>query len=293
MHFEHRKGIILSGGHGTRLYPATNVVSKQLLPVYDKPMVYYPLSTLMLAGIREYLIISSPDALPLFRKLLGDGRKWGLDFQYAEQAEPQGIAEAFLIGENFIRGDRVVLILGDNIFYGNELPILLRAATNDKQNTIFAYYVDDPRSFGVVMLDGDRAIRLEEKAKTPQSNWAVTGLYFYNSDVVEIARNLIPSARGELEITDINRVYLERGELRVELLGRGTAWLDSGTTEALLDAAEFVKIIEKRTGLKISCPEEIAYRMGYIDRAQFEQLCQPIASSSYGKYLLKFLETIR
>ena len=291
MNVEGRKGIILAGGYGTRLYPATQVVNKQLLPVYDKPMVYYPLATLMLAGIREILIISSPDALPLFQKLLGDGTPWGLNFEYAEQAEPQGTAAAFLIGERFIGNDRVVLILGDNIFYGNDLPILLRAATNAKENTIFAYYVDDPQAFGVVVFDDDgRAIRLEEKLRTVRSNWAVTGLYFYNNDVVQIARSLKPSARGELEITDVNRTYLERGELHVERLGRGTAWLDSGTNDSLLDACEFVKVVEKRTGLKIACPEEIAYRMGYIEREQLERLYRQLANSSYGQYLAKLLD---
>lgn len=288
-----RKGIILAGGSGTRLMPMTTVVSKQLLPVYDKPMIYYPLSTLMLAGIREVLIISSPDQLPLYQTLLGDGKGWGMSFEYVVQDSPDGIPQAFILGEHFIGEAPVALILGDNVFYGNDLPQILRRASDKADtNTIFGYWVDNPEAFGILTLDADnRPVDIVEKPSEPASSWAVPGLYFYANDVVDISRNLKPSARGELEITDVNRVYLERGDLEVELLGRGTAWLDSGTADSLLEASEFVKILEKRTGLKIACPEEIALLMGYIDREQLARLAREIANSQYGQYLEKVLKT--
>jgi len=285
------KGIILSGGLGTRLYPITRVMCKQLLPVYDKPMIYYPLSTLMLAGIRDILIISTPEDLPHFRELFGDGHQLGLKFSYIEQQEPRGIAEAFILGEEFIDGEPVVLILGDNIFYGHSLPERLRqAAGMERGATIFGYYVKDPERYGVVEFDGEgRVISLEEKPQRPKSHYAVVGLYFYDGRVSSIAGNLEPSARGELEITDLNRMYLEAGELNVQLLGRGFAWLDTGTHESLVDATQYIKTIEDRQGLKISCIEEIAYKMGYIGKAELEKLAEPLMKSGYGEYLLRIL----
>lgn len=285
------KGIILAGGSGTRLYPLTQVVSKQLLPVYDKPMVYYPLSTLMLAGIREILVISTPQDLPRFRELLGSGARWGLDLTYAEQPRPGGLAEAFLIGAPFIGRDTVSLVLGDNIFYGHRMATLLQQAAADPGGaTVFGYYVRDPERYGVVAFDASgRPSQIVEKPRVPPSNIAVTGLYFYDNEVVEIARGLAPSPRGELEITDVNAHYLSRGRLRVEMLGRGTAWLDTGTHESLLKAGQFVQLLEERQGLKVACPEEIAWRMGYIDDAQIEALAAPLAKSGYGDYLLETL----
>ncbi len=282
------KGIILAGGRGTRLFPLTIGVSKQLLPVYDKPMIYYPLSMLMLAGIREILIISSPDALPVFRRLLGDGAKWGVSFSYAEQSEPRGLADAFLVGREFIGDAPVALILGDNIFFGRGLPRQLRAAAQlDSGALIFAYPVKDPSRYGVVEFDeSGKALSIEEKPAQPRSHFAVPGLYFYDNDVVEIAANLQPSARGELEITDVNRTYLERGQLRVDTFGRGIAWLDAGTHESLLQAANFIQAVEDRQGMMISCPEEIAYRMGYIDVDQLRALGEAMASNQYGQYLV-------
>lgn len=286
------KGIILAGGSGTRLHPLTVSVSKQLMPVYDKPMIYYPVATLLLAGIRDILIITTPRDQEAYQALLGDGSQWGISFHYAIQPSPDGLAQAFLIGEHFIGADRVCLILGDNIYYGQGLSAVLRRATaRERGATVFGYYVRDPERYGVVSFDSQgRAVAIEEKPKAPQSNYAVTGLYFYDNDVVNVAKNIRPSARGELEITDLNRVYLERGELNVELLGRGYAWLDTGTHESLLAAAHFVQVVEQRQGLKVACPEEVAWRMKFIDDNQLAQLAQPLAKSGYGQYLLELLE---
>ncbi len=287
-----RKGIVLAGGAGTRLNPITQAVSKQLLPVYDKPMVYYPLSTLMLAGIRDVLLISTPKDLPRFEDLLGDGAQWGLDIAYAEQPEPKGIAQAFTIGSDFIGDDPVCLILGDNVFYGRGLQdMLLEAAQQETGGTVFAYYVKDPERYGVVDVGGDgRAVSIEEKPDDPASNYAVTGLYFYDNRVVDIAQNLEPSARGELEITDVNRHYLRRGDLRVQMMGRGMAWLDTGTHASLLQASNFVQTIEERQGLKVSCPEEIAWRKGWIGLGDVERIGRSMANNDYGQYLLDLVD---
>ena len=286
------KGIILAGGTGSRLYPMTLAVSKQLIPVYDKPMIYYPLATLMQAGIREILIITTVADAPAYEALLGDGRKWGLEISYARQPRPEGLAQAFLIGEEFIGSSRVCLILGDNIFYGSRIEDNLKAAANQKEGaSIFAYYVNDPERYGVVALDENKhAVDLEEKPRNPKSHYAVTGLYMYDNDVVEVARDVKPSGRGELEITDVNKVYLERRTLKVELFDHGTAWLDTGTIQSLLDAANFIRVLEERQGLKIACPEEIAYRQQFIDAGQLRSLALSLNNSGYGRYLLQLLD---
>ena len=286
-----KKGIVLAGGSGTRLHPITRVISKQLLPVYDKPMIYYPISTLMLAGIRDILLISTPHDLPAYQQLLGDGSEWGIRIDYAQQDHPGGLAQAFLIGERFIGDESVCLILGDNIFYGHDLAPTLRIAAQQPQGaTVFAHHVRDPERYGVVSFDAQgQATEIEEKPTTPKSNYAVTGLYFYDNDVVTIAKNLVPSARGELEITDVNRVYLASGRLNVQQLGRGHAWMDTGTPSSLLQAASFIEMIECRQGLKICCPEEVAWRLGYISTDQLESLAARLSKSDYGKYLMELI----
>ncbi|MDR6956346.1 glucose-1-phosphate thymidylyltransferase [Pseudomonas brassicacearum] len=290
-----RKGIILAGGSGTRLHPATLAISKQLLPVFDKPMIYYPLSVLMLAGIREVLIISTPQDTPRFEQLLGNGRRWGLNLQYAVQESPDGLAQAFIIGEEFLAGDNCALVLGDNIFHGHDFyDLLANASSRTEGASVFAYHVNDPERYGVVEFDQEgKAVSLEEKPLVPRSNYAVTGLYFYDSQAVQFAKSLTPSARGELEVTDLNRLYLEAGQLNVEIMGRGYAWLDTGTHESLLEASQFIATLESRQGLKIACPEEIAFRQGWIDDQELELLAKPLSKNGYGKYLLAILNEIK
>lgn len=288
-----RKGIILAGGTGSRLYPLTKVVSKQLMPIYDKPMIFYPISTLLHAGIKEILIIATPEELPRFEALLGDGKSWGIKFEYVTQPSPDGLAQAFILAENFLDGAQAALVLGDNLFYGHDLSTSLqRAAKQEHGATVFGYHVSNPTSYGVVDFDvNGKAISIEEKPSNPKSNYAVPGLYFFDNRVVEFAKNVKPSARGELEITDVIEQYLSAGELQVEIMGRGTAWLDTGTLDDLLDAANFIRAIEKRQGLKISCPEEVVYRLGYIDENQLKQLAEPLVKAGYGKYLLSLIDS--